>query len=82
MEEGQIQEWLTAGITVLSPKNEHNERIKNYIHVICLTTIQKTLHYNEPNISKYTNVKNPMTRKKKRCFRGPKECKEQIQISK
>lgn len=65
-----------------SPKNEHNERIKNYIHVICLTTIQKTLHYNEPNNSKYANDKNPMNRKKKRCFRGPKECKEQIPISK
>jgi len=44
MEGDQIQEWLTAEITVLISKNEHTERLKNYIRVTYLPTVQKTLH--------------------------------------
>jgi len=44
MEEDQIQEWLTAEITILTPKNEHTEKLKNYIRVTYLPTVQKTLH--------------------------------------
>jgi hypothetical protein len=44
MEEDQIEERLTAGITIPIPKNEHTERIENYIPVTCLSTTQKTLH--------------------------------------
>ena len=40
IEESQILDWLTIGVTSLIPKNENTERPKNYRSVICLPTIQ------------------------------------------
>jgi hypothetical protein len=38
-EEEQIQEWLTAGLTVLMPRYKDTERPKNYRPVTCLPTM-------------------------------------------
>jgi hypothetical protein len=38
IEEDQIQEWLTAGVTFLIPKNENTENPNNYRPVTCLPT--------------------------------------------
>ena len=48
-EVGQILEWLITGVTILIPKNENNERPKNYRHITCLPTVYKTI---TPIISK------------------------------
>ena len=39
IEEDQIPEWLTTGVTFLIPKNENTENPKNYRPVTCLPTI-------------------------------------------
>jgi len=39
IDEDQIPEWLTAGVTFLIPKNENTENPKNYRPVTCLPTI-------------------------------------------
>jgi hypothetical protein len=39
IEEDQIPEWLTAGVTFLVPKNEKTNNPKNYRPVTCLPTI-------------------------------------------
>jgi hypothetical protein len=44
LEEDQIPEWLTAGITFLIPKNENTEHLKNYRPVTCLPTTYKLLN--------------------------------------
>jgi len=43
IEDDQIPEWLTAGVTVLIPKNENTENPKNYRPVTCLPTIYKLM---------------------------------------
>ena len=43
IEEDQIPEWLTAGVTFLIPKNENIENPKNYRPVTCLTTMYKLI---------------------------------------
>jgi len=43
IEEDQIPEWLTAGVTLLIPKNENTENPKNYRPVTCLRTIYKLI---------------------------------------
>ena len=39
IEEDQIPEWLTAGVTFLIPKNENTENPKTYKPVTCLPTM-------------------------------------------
>jgi hypothetical protein len=41
IEEDQIPEWLTAGVTFLIPKNENTENPKNYRPVTYLPTIYR-----------------------------------------
>jgi hypothetical protein len=43
IEEDQILEWLTAGVTFLIPKIEKTDNPKNYRPVTCLPTIYKLL---------------------------------------
>jgi len=43
IEEDQILEWLTAGVTFLIPKKEKTDNPKNYRPVTCLPTIYKLL---------------------------------------
>ena len=51
IETGPLQEWLTAGVTFLIPKNENTENPKNYRPVTCLPTTYKHL---TSIISRYT----------------------------
>jgi hypothetical protein len=43
IEEDQIPEWLTPGVTFLIPKNENTDNPKNYRPMTCLPTIYKLL---------------------------------------
>jgi hypothetical protein len=43
IEEDQIPEWLTAGVTFLIPKNGNTENPKNYRPMTCLPTIYKLM---------------------------------------
>ena len=43
IEDDQIPEWLTAGVTFLTPKNENTENPKNYRPVTCLPTMYKLI---------------------------------------
>ena len=43
IEEDQILEWLTAGVTFLIPKKEKTDNPKNYRPVTCLPTIYNLL---------------------------------------
>jgi hypothetical protein len=43
IEEDQIPEWLTAGVTFLIQKTEKTDNAKNYRPVTCLRTIYKLL---------------------------------------
>jgi hypothetical protein len=43
IEEDSVPEWLTAGVTFLTPKNENTENPKNYRPVTCLKTIYKLI---------------------------------------
>ena len=44
IEEDQILELLTAGVTFLIPKNENTENPKNYRPVTCLPQCKNLLH--------------------------------------
>jgi len=43
IEEVQISDWLTAGVTFLTPKNGNTENPKNYRPVTCLPTMHKLI---------------------------------------
>jgi hypothetical protein len=43
IDEDSIPEWLTAGVTYLTPKNENTENPKNYRPVTCLPTTYKLI---------------------------------------
>jgi hypothetical protein len=43
IEEGQIPDWLTTGVTTLIPKGENTEKPKNYKPITCLPTVYKTI---------------------------------------
>ena len=43
IEEDQISEWLTGGVTFLIPKNENTENPKNNRPVTCLPTMYKLI---------------------------------------
>jgi hypothetical protein len=45
IEEGQITDWLTTGVTILISKNKNAEKPKNYRPITCLPTIYKTITY-------------------------------------
>jgi len=83
IEDDQIPEWLTAGITFLIPKNENNENSKNYRPVTCLLTVCKLMI---PIVSrcmrKYMDDENLMPKQQKWCCSGSKGCKDQLLISK
>ena len=45
IEEDQIPEWLTAGVTFLIQKNEDTENKKNYRPLTCLHTMYKLITF-------------------------------------
>jgi hypothetical protein len=56
MEEDQVQEWLTAEITVLIPKNEHNKRLnKIYTCNISAHSTENIAYILSQGFHKYTN---------------------------
>jgi len=83
IEEDQIPECLTAGVTFLIAKNEKTDNPKNYRPVTCLPTIYKLLTsiMSRP-MQKYMQDENLMPKEQKGCCRGSKGCKDQLLISK
>ena len=83
IEDDQIPEWLTTGVTFLIPKNENTENPKNYRPVICLPTINKLItSLISRRIQKYTDDENLMPKEQKGCCSGSEGCKDQLLISK
>jgi hypothetical protein len=83
IEEDQIPELLTAGVTLLIPKNENTVNPKNYRPVTCLPTIYKlTTSIISRRRQKYMDDENLMPKEQKGCCSGSKECKDQLLISK
>ena len=39
----KVPDWLTIGTTYLLPKSVDNKEVRNYRHIMCLTTVHKTL---------------------------------------
>ena len=84
VEEDQIPEWLNAGVTFLIPKNENIENPKNYRPVTCLPTIFKLVTFviSRRMQKYYIDDENLIPKEQKGCYRGSKECKGQLLISK
>jgi len=83
IEEEQIPECLTAGVTFLIPKNDNTENPKNYRPVTCLPTIYKLItSIINRHVQKYMDDENLMPKEQKGCCGGSKGCKDQLLISK
>jgi hypothetical protein len=83
IEEGQTPEWLTAGVTLLIPKNENPETPKNYRPITCLPTIYKLItSIISKRMQKHIDDQNLMPKEQKGRCRGSKGCKDQWLISK
>jgi hypothetical protein len=83
LEEDQIPEWLTAGITFLIPKKGNTEHPKNYRPVTCLPTTYKLLtSIMSRHMQQYMNDENLIPKEQKGCCGGTKGCKDQLLISK
>jgi hypothetical protein len=83
IEEDQIPEWLTAGVTFLIPKNEKTDDSKKYRPVTCLPKIYKLLtSIMSRRMQKYMEDENLIPKEQKGCCRGSKGCKDQLLISK
>ena len=71
IEDDQIPEWLTAGLTFLIPKNENTENRKNYRPVSCLPKIYKLMISTINRcMQKYMDNENLMPKEQKVCCRG------------
>jgi hypothetical protein len=82
-EEDQTPEWLTEGVTLLIPKNENTEKLKNYRPISCLPMIYKLITAIISKwMQKYIDDQNLMPKEQKGCCRGSKGCKDQLLISK
>ena len=83
IEEDQIPEWLTAGVTYLTPKKENTENLKNYRPVTCLPTMYKLItSVINRRMQKYMDDENLIPKVQKACCRVSKGCKDQQLISK
>jgi len=83
IEEDQILEWLTAGVTFLIPKNGNTENPKNYRPLTCLPMIYKLMtSIISRHIKKYMGDENLMQKEQKGCYSRSKGCKDQLIISK
>jgi hypothetical protein len=73
IEEDQTPEWLIAGVTLLIPKNENTEKLKNYRPITCLPTIYKLItSIISKRMQRYTDDQNLMPKEQKGCCRGSK----------
>ena len=69
IDEDQIPEWLTAGVTFLIPKNENTKNPKNYRPVNCLPTMYKLItSVIRRRIQKYMDDENLITKEQKGCY--------------
>ena len=76
IEEDQISEWLTAGVTFLIPKNENTENLKYYRPVTCLPTIYKRMtSIISRRMQKYTDDENVMPKELRGRCSGSKDVK-------
>jgi hypothetical protein len=83
IEEDETPEWLTAGVTLLIPKNENTEKPKNYRPITCLPTIYKLItSIISRRMQRYIDDQNLVPKEQKGCCRGSKVCKDQLLISK
>jgi hypothetical protein len=83
IEEDQAPEWLTAGITLLIPKNENTEKLKSYRPITCFPTVYKLItSVINKWMQKYIDDKNLMPKEQKGCCIGSKGCKDQLLVSK
>jgi len=83
IEEDQISEWLTAGVTFLIAKNRNTENPKNYRPVTCLPTMYKLMtSIISRRLQKYVDDENLMPKEQKGCCSESKGCKDQLLISK
>jgi hypothetical protein len=83
IEEHQTPEWLTAEVTLLTPKNENGEKPKNYRAITCLPTIYKLItSIISQRTQRYIDDQNLMPKEQKGCCRGSKGRKNQLLISK
>ena len=81
IEEDQIPARLTARVTFLIPKNENTENTKNYRPVTCLSTMYKLItSVKSRRMQKYMDDENLIPKEQKGCYRGSKECKDQLLI--
>jgi hypothetical protein len=73
IEEHQTPEWLMAGVTSLTPKNENTENPKNYRPITCLSRIYKLItSIIRKRMQKYIEGQNVIPKKQKGCCRGSK----------
>jgi hypothetical protein len=83
IEEDQIPEWLTAGVTFLIPKNENTENPKIYRPVTCLPTMCKLItSVISRHKQKYMGDENLIPKEQKGCCKGSEGSKDQLIISK
>jgi hypothetical protein len=83
IEEDQTPEWITAGVTLLIPKNENTEKPKDYRSVTCLPTIYRFItSIISKQMQRYIDNQNLMPTEQKGCCRGSRGCKDQLLISK
>ena len=76
IEEDQIPEWLTAGVTFLIPKNENIENPKNYRPVTCLPTMYKLItSVISRRMQKYMDIENLIQKNRKGATEGQKDAK-------
>jgi hypothetical protein len=70
IEEDQTPEWLTAGATLLIPKNGNTENPKNYRPITFLPTIYKLItSIISRQMQKYIDDQNLMPKQQKGCCR-------------
>jgi hypothetical protein len=76
IEEDQTSEWLTAGVSLLIPKNENTEKPKNYRPITCLPKIYNLItSIISKQRHKYIDDQNLMPKEEKGCCRGSKDAK-------
>jgi hypothetical protein len=69
----QIPEWLTAGVTLLIPRNENTEKPKNYRPITCLPMIYKLItSIISKRMQRYIDDQNLIPQEQKGCCRGSK----------
>jgi len=76
IEEDQIPERLTAGVTFLIPKNGNTENPKNYRSVTCWPTLYKLMaSIISRRMQIYMDDENLMLKEQKGCCSGSKDAK-------